>query len=43
MKSYTITCQQQSVHITEWGNEQLPTIVLLPWTRQYESQLHRNR
>lgn len=29
MKRYTITCQQQSVHITEWGNEQLPTIVCL--------------
>ncbi|WP_290787093.1 alpha/beta fold hydrolase [Exiguobacterium sp. UBA7533] len=27
MKRYTITCQQQSVHITEWGNEQLPMIV----------------
>ena len=27
MKRYTITCQQPSVHITEWGNEQLPTIV----------------
>lgn len=27
MKRYTITCQQQSVHITEWGTEQLPTIV----------------
>lgn len=27
MKRYTITCQQQSVLITEWGNEQLPTIV----------------
>ncbi len=27
MKRYTITCQHQSVHITEWGNEQLPTIV----------------
>ena len=29
MKRYTITCQHQSVHITEWGNEQLPTIVCL--------------
>lgn len=27
MKRYTITCQHQSVHITEWGNEQFPTIV----------------
>ncbi|WP_290773263.1 MULTISPECIES: alpha/beta fold hydrolase [unclassified Exiguobacterium] len=27
MKRYTITCQHQSVRITEWGNEQLPTIV----------------
>lgn len=27
MKRYIITCQQQSVHITEWGNEQLPMIV----------------
>ena len=27
MKRYTITCQQQSVHITEWGTQDLPTIV----------------
>ncbi|UKS57445.1 alpha/beta fold hydrolase [Exiguobacterium acetylicum] len=29
MKRYTITCQHQAVHITEWGTEDLPTIVCL--------------
>ncbi|MGX9807874.1 alpha/beta fold hydrolase [Exiguobacterium acetylicum] len=29
MKRYTINCQQQAVHITEWGTQDLPTIVCL--------------